>query len=232
MVLGTTQVFAENDRAKTSLRIIPSGSATAGHLNVGYALGDSGEPANPALTGEVILSWTASGDDSLTGMAFGYDVRYRSDSLGPILTLANFIMSHQVLGEPLPSPSGSRDSMIITGLVPGAGYYFCIVVFDENYNVSGLSSSPHVIAGASDFLPGDANGDGLVRGSDVLYLLAYFRGINPPPQPYYAGDANGDCSVAPADLTYLTNYLKGLGAVPVSGNCPPLLIGKIGESPR
>jgi|GEM_PF-4849625 len=231
-MLGITQVFAENDRASVPLWATPSGSATAGHINVGYALGDSGEPPSPALTGEVILSWTASGDDSLTGTAFGYDVRYRSDSLGPILTLANFIMSRQVLGEPPPSPSGSRDSMIVTGLVPGAGYYFCMVVFDENYNVSRLSSSPHVIAGASDFLPGDANGDGFVRGSDVLYLLAYFRGINPPPQPYYAGDANGDCIVGPADLTYLTNYLKGFGAAPVSGNCLPLLIGKIGESSR
>lgn len=173
------------------------------------------------VTGQVILSWTAPGDDGQTGTAFGYDIRYRSDSIGPIVTLSDFILSRQILGEPTPSPAGTRDSMIVIGLTPGAGYYFCLMSFDEEYNVSGLSNSPHVIAGTADFVPGDANGDGFVRGSDVLYMLGFFRGINPPPQPYYAGDANGDCTLGPADITYLTNFFKGFGAPPRDGECPP-----------
>ena len=30
---------------------------------------------------------------------------------------------------------------------------------------------------------GDANGDGFLTGLDVVYLVAYFKGIGPPPPP-------------------------------------------------
>ncbi|MCP4583404.1 MAG: hypothetical protein GY839_17485 [candidate division Zixibacteria bacterium] len=74
-----------------------------------------------------------------------------------------------------------------------------------------------------DFLPGDANGDGLVIGSDVTYLVAYFRGANPPPDPFLAGDANGDCAVIGSDVTYLVNYFRGEGQPPVRGDCFALI---------
>jgi hypothetical protein len=69
------------------------------------------------------------------------------------------------------------------------------------------------------FLPGDANGDGRVIGSDVTYLVQYFAGNNPPPDPLYAGDANGDCQVIGSDVTYLVNYFRGDGPAPVDGSC-------------
>ena len=69
------------------------------------------------------------------------------------------------------------------------------------------------------FLPGDANGDGRMIGSDITYLVQYFTGVNPPPHPYYAGDANGDCVVDQADITYLVRYYSYIGPPPVDGNC-------------
>jgi hypothetical protein len=71
----------------------------------------------------------------------------------------------------------------------------------------------------SVFLPGDANGDGLLIGSDVTYLVQYFAGRNPSPDPYYAGDANGDCELLGSDVTYLVNYFRNIGPPPVDGNC-------------
>ena len=69
------------------------------------------------------------------------------------------------------------------------------------------------------FIAGDANGSGQVSGSDVTYLVSYFKGNVQAPQPYLAGDANGDCLVNGADVTYLVIYFKGFGAPPFYGDC-------------
>ncbi|MCD6163449.1 MAG: immune inhibitor A [candidate division Zixibacteria bacterium] len=71
-----------------------------------------------------------------------------------------------------------------------------------------------------DFLPGDANGDGSVIGSDITYLAAYFKGQNPAPAPFLSGDANGDCQVIGSDIVYLIAYFRGSGNPPVRGDCP------------
>jgi hypothetical protein len=73
------------------------------------------------------------------------------------------------------------------------------------------------------FIPGDVNNDLLVRGSDVTYLVRYFKGIGAPPpivvDGYYpAADANGDCFNRGSDVTYLVIYFKG-GSPPVDGHC-------------
>lgn len=69
------------------------------------------------------------------------------------------------------------------------------------------------------FIAGDANGSGHLSGSDVTYLVSYFKGYVLPPQPYLAGDANGNCLVNGADVTYLVIYFKGLGQPPFYGDC-------------
>jgi len=80
-----------------------------------------------------------------------------------------------------------------------------------------------------EFIAGDANGDGQVIGSDVTYLVNYFRDINPVPDPYLAGDANGDCLVTGPDVTYLVNYFRGLGDPPFQGDCPVVINYKAGS---
>lgn len=85
------------------------------------------------------------------------------------------------------------------------------------------------IAFESSFIPGDANGDGRLIGSDVTYLVSFFRGIVPPPVPLLAGDANGDCSVVGSDVTYMVNYFRGTGNPPVMGDCGRVSIGSSGK---
>ncbi|MCP4580154.1 MAG: hypothetical protein GY839_00945 [candidate division Zixibacteria bacterium] len=72
------------------------------------------------------------------------------------------------------------------------------------------------------YIPGDANGDLLVIGSDVTFLVNYFRGITTPPievDGFYPGaDANGDCRNIGSDVTYLVTYFRG-GNSPIDGHC-------------
>ena len=72
-----------------------------------------------------------------------------------------------------------------------------------------------------EYLPGDANMlAGLwpprVIGSDVTYLVNYFRGISGPClfEGFFAcADANGDCRVVGSDVTYLVNFFRGLNTL-------------------
>lgn len=73
------------------------------------------------------------------------------------------------------------------------------------------------------YIPGDVNDDGEIRGSDVTYLVRYFKAIGPPPPVevggFYPGaDANGDCRNLGSDVIYLVNYFKG-GNPPQDGHC-------------
>jgi hypothetical protein len=69
------------------------------------------------------LTWTATGDDGLSGVATAYDMRRSST---PITDL-NFAAG---LNIPLSSPgaSGSSQATVISGLTPGATYYFAVKV--------------------------------------------------------------------------------------------------------
>jgi hypothetical protein len=64
---------------------------------------------------------------------------------------------------------------------------------------------------------GDANGDGQINVSDVVFLINYLFIGGPAPKPLSAGDPNGDCKVNTGDVVYLINYLFAGGAVPKPG---------------
>lgn len=84
------------------------------------------------------LAWTATGDDSLTGTAASYDIRY---STSPI-TNANWTSATQVSGEPSPASPGTAQSYVVRGLSRQVTYYFAAKVADESGNVSALSNVP------------------------------------------------------------------------------------------
>lgn len=119
----------------------------------------------------------------------------------------------------------SSDSFEVGPYPPGI-YYFQVTARDDRGDLSPISSRfmVQVIEDYDttqvEFIPGDANGDSLVIGSDVTYLINYLRGVVGPPEPFLAGDANGDCLVIGSDVTYLVNYFRGAGNPPVYGDCP------------
>jgi formylglycine-generating enzyme required for sulfatase activity len=95
-----------------------------------------------ALPGSVELRWFATGDDGMTGTATAYVVRYTTVRI----TEENWADAADVLGEPLPDPAGSVQSMTVPDLVPGQRYYFALKAEDEVPNVSDLSNNPWTVA--------------------------------------------------------------------------------------
>jgi phosphodiesterase/alkaline phosphatase D-like protein len=84
----------------------------------------------------VSLSWTAPGDDSLLGTASQYDVRYSTTAI----TAINFSSATRFLGTPTPATPGTKQNVIVTGLLPNTLYYFAIKTADEVPNWSGISN--------------------------------------------------------------------------------------------
>jgi len=107
---------------------------------------DASRPAPLALSvpasndTSVTLQWVAVGDDSLTGTAATYDVRY---STSPI-TSANWAAATQVSGEPAPAAAGTTQSFQVRGLSRQVTYYFAARTTDDSGNVSALSNVPSV----------------------------------------------------------------------------------------
>lgn len=83
----------------------------------------------------------------------------------------------------------------------------------------------------NEYLPGDCNmyngsWPPTVIGSDVTYLVNYFRGVtaNPPcllSGFYAAADVNGDCHVIGSDVTRLVNFFRGQGEIEPCPDFPP-----------
>ena len=92
--------------------------------------------AGTATSTSMPLTWTAPGDDSVTGTASTYDIRYSTSTI----TLANWSSATQATGEPAPKVAGSSESFTVTGLSPNTTYYFAIRTADEVPNWSALSN--------------------------------------------------------------------------------------------
>jgi hypothetical protein len=145
---GTNLYFA----LKTSDEV-PNESAlsncASGATNAdGIAPFEVGDLAGKALSDtEVILTWTATGDDGLAGQAAAYDIRYLPDPI----TEQNWQSAGQVNSEPSPKPSGEPDSCVVTDLTPGTNYHFAMIVADEVPNWSDISNSSPVLAWSKTF---------------------------------------------------------------------------------
>jgi chitodextrinase len=83
------------------------------------------------------LAWSAVGDDSLTGTATSYQIRYSTSAI----TAANFA-SASVVTPPTPAAPGTAQNVIVRGLSRQVTYYFALRTVDEAGNVSALSNVP------------------------------------------------------------------------------------------
>lgn len=108
----------------------------------------------------VTLAWTAPGDDSLSGQASRYDLRW---SLTPITSLAQFAQATAVPNPPLPQVAGATENATVTGLTPQTVYWFALRTLDEVGNISGLSN----VVSATTLVSSD-----IVRPAPVVLALA------------------------------------------------------------
>ncbi len=142
---------------------------------------DTLRPAPAALAVSTVtdtsatLAWTAVGDDSLTGTAASYQIRY---STAPI-TLANFA-SATVVTPPAPAAPGTAQGVVVRGLSRQVTYYFALRTVDEAGNVSALSNVPTATT-TDTMAPGKVNDLRTLFVGVVLHLdLALpFAGVRP-----------------------------------------------------
>ncbi|MCX7590658.1 MAG: hypothetical protein N2255_03415 [Kiritimatiellae bacterium] len=102
--------------------------------------------ASSTSGGEVILTWTAPGDDDRKGTATIYQIKWAEL---PIVELAekntecSFWAAENVAGEPKPGRTGTREKFVLNGLKAGT-YYFALKTRDEYNNESPLSNCAKV----------------------------------------------------------------------------------------
>jgi len=97
-------------------------------------------------SGAVGLTWTAPGDDGLTGSADSYVVRY--STLGLIDTETEFNTATNYSNSWTPQVAGSTETHTVDGLTAGVTYFFAIKSKDEYDNISNLSNSAFAYAGS------------------------------------------------------------------------------------
>ena len=145
--LTNLEVKARIMNSVDPLPVLAGKCVTGGRLNAYRAIAepDSVPPATISdlaviLTGgdQMTLSWTATGDDSSSGRAYYYDVRY---SFSPIDS-SNFNSATQVIRVPDPKSAGSPETLLVTGLNFNTIYYFAVKTFDEWIKPSAISNSP------------------------------------------------------------------------------------------
>ena len=87
--------------------------------------------------GELVLTWTAPGNDGTTGRASEYDVRY---STVQIANDADFNLANRVSNVPSPQPTGTKETLSVKELAGNVTYYFRIKTVDMSGNWSALSN--------------------------------------------------------------------------------------------
>ena len=87
---------------------------------------------------EVVLTWTAPGDDERTGTAQSYDVRYSTDPI----TDGTFEAANQWSNPPAPAAAGTQQTVTITGLDESTRYFFALKATDDAEATSRMSNVP------------------------------------------------------------------------------------------
>jgi hypothetical protein len=137
---------------------------------------------------------------------FAFKLEYSPDSL-----FGGSVSAVEALSDT--SLTLATDSLMQTG----QDLYWRILAIDDD-SLSRIGGIPEEVRYLRILPAGDANSSGQTNGLDVVYLVAYFKGEVPAPDPLLAGDANGSCSTNGLDVTYLVNYFKG-GLAPIRPDC-------------
>lgn len=87
--------------------------------------------------GEILLSWTASGDDGNEGRATEYIIKRSQKEI----IESDWDLSAEVSNEIIPQEAGSKENLAVSGLTPGVTYFFAIKSKDDADNLSGISNS-------------------------------------------------------------------------------------------
>ncbi len=88
---------------------------------------------------------------------------------------------------------------------------------DGGLQLGGWNIDDLAIAGLASYIPGDANGDGVINVGDAVHIINYVFKGGVEPSPFDAGDANCDTVINVGDAVHIINYVFKGGQVP---GCP------------
>jgi hypothetical protein len=146
---------------------------------------------NPTDT-SMVLRWTAPGDDSATGTAARYDIRFSTE----MISESNWSLVEQSSDEPSPQNAGQTEICTVSGLVPATTYYFAMKSADERMNWSALSNiTSWATEDSADVIPPAAI-------SDLIAILPTENSIT------LEWTAPGDDSTAGTAEQYYIRYSK------------------------
>ena len=117
----------------------------------------------------------------------------------------------------LTSGPGDYSGGHITFTPTGIGTYTFILKATDVCGLTDYDTS--VVNVTSSYRCGDANGDGSVDISDVVYLIALIFSGGTAPNPLLAGDANCDGGVDISDVVYLIALIFSGGLAPCGLSC-------------
>ena len=222
--LTIQQVKARLLGAAVPIPALQGKTVTGGRLNVFGSM--EADAVAPSAVGDLavteaklrsaILSWTATGDDGMSGTARRYDLRY---SKTPI-TVDNFAAATIAAGVPSPQSTGTTETFTVKGLEPATTYYFALKVSDNVGNTSPLSNSPSAttLTPTTYFTDNMESGSGkwTMLGSSgtgpSLWHISSRRATSPTQSFYYGQESTG---------TYETNYRNwgAISSIPVDLRC-------------
>lgn len=147
------------------------------------------EAHDASVEGQLILSWTATGDDGDVGTATRYILKYSEFEI----TSANwaFAQTFQRSLSWAPLEAGELELKTVDGLAPGRAYHLALKAFDEGSNESEISNNAQGTAGSdaeppssirdlaatagenSATLTWTATGDNGIEGTASSYELRY-----------------------------------------------------------
>jgi hypothetical protein len=166
---GADQVRTQilNASVPPPLSWLPGSPASASHWPDGYvgALGVAAPDETPPIDvwnlatmlvsdRNLVLVWTAPGDDGTLGRVASYDLRMSPSPIND----QNFAGAQQVSPSPVPVAGGAVQTHVMSGFSPGATYYFAVKSVDDAGNWSGLSNVLAVTMAATDDVPPDSTG--------------------------------------------------------------------------
>jgi hypothetical protein len=134
-----------------------------------------------SFPGEITLTWTAPGDDGMTGTASEYQIKvaYAPITAGTFNAAADLERWTQ---EPVPALGGTAESWTVFGLSPDTTYYFAIKTVDDASNASGVSNSPGSLPHAGLRLDPDVGYD--VYFGNLHSHTGYSDGVQTPPNAW------------------------------------------------
>ncbi|MBI3097824.1 MAG: fibronectin type III domain-containing protein, partial [Planctomycetes bacterium] len=172
--------------------------------------------ASAASNTSVLLTWTAPGDDGMTGTCSSYEIRYATAA---IVTAGDWAAATLAGGAPPPSAAGSPESFTVTSLSTETTYFFGVRATDDSANQGAVGNSP---SARTDVTAPTAIADlatGSVTSSSVDLTWTA------------TGDNGGAGTAASYGIRYATTPILTVGdfasATPVTGEPAPASAGTL-----